>query len=308
MNIESEILKNRPNIKSNSLKAYLIILRKLNDNKEIENLDYLKEKEDIMKMINDKALTTQRNYLGSILVALPILKNSKDLLEFYKMELEKVNKDYQDIISSHEKSEKQKTNWSTLDELKEIFNKYKKQINKNNFKSKDTLNSKDFNFLSNYVIVALYTLIPPTRLDYAPMKIIKNEKEDDNKGNYLVNKSRNQKHFIISEYKSSKTYGKQIIKIPSELNSIINLYLKFHKDTDSFLLNSRGQHLTANGLSKLLTSSFSRFSNNKKITLNLLRHIVISENVKLTKDTAESKLANAMQHSEATQQTYIKVD
>ena len=307
MNLETEILKVRK-IKENSLKAYLIILKKLNNNKEVESLNYLKEKEDIIKKIKEKALTTQRNYLGAILVALPILKDSKDLLDYYKLELEKVNEEYQKIIGSHEKSDNQKTNWSTLSELKEIFNKYKKQITKDNYKLKDKLNSKEFNFLTNYLIVALYTLMPPTRLDYAPMSIIKNDSEDNDKGNYLVIKSRNKKHFIINEYKSSKTYGKIRINIQSELNSIINLYLKFHKDTDSFLLNSRGEPLSANGLSKLLTSSFSRYSNNKKITLNLLRHVYISENVKLTKDTDESKLANQMMHSGATQQMYIKKD
>ncbi len=306
MDIANEIKKTR-NIKENSLKAYLIILKKLNNNKEVENLDYLKDTENIMKKIKEMALTTQRNYLGSILVALPILKNSKDTLEFYKTELEKVNKDYQDIIGSHEKSEKQKTNWSSLEELKTILNKYKKEIKNNKYNDKEKLSSKEFNFLTNYLIVALYTLIPPTRLDYAPMSIIKSKEVDDDKNNYLVNKSRNTKFFIINEYKSSKTYGKQIIKIPPDLNSIINLYLKFHDDNKSFLLNSRGQHLTANGLSKLLTSSFKRYTD-KSITLNLLRHVYISENVKLTEDTEESKLASSMMHSEATQQTYIKKD
>ena len=306
MNMENEILKVRPNIKSNSLNAYIIILKKLNNNQTFENLNFLKEKEKIIKLIKQKALTTQRNYYSAILVALPFLKDSKDLLEYYKMELEKVNEEYQKIISTHQKSDTQESNWSTLNELKEIFNKYKKQISKDNYKSKDKLTSKEFNILSSYLIVSLYTIIPPTRLDYI-MKIIKNDKEDDNKSNYLVNKSRNTKYFIINEYKSSKTYGKQIIKIPPELNSIINLYLKFHKDNDSFLLNSRGDPLSANGLSKLITSSFSKYSM-KKVTLNLLRHVYISENVKLTKDTDESKLAKSMMHSAVTQQNYIKKD
>jgi hypothetical protein len=306
MDLKSEIEKIRPNIKPNSLNAYVIILRKLNDDKEVQSLNFLKEKQKIVEKIMKRALTTQRNYLGAVLVALPILKNSEELLEFYKGKLEKVSNEYQDIVDSHKKTDKQEVNWSSMAELSQILSSYKKAMLKINT-MREKLTQREFFFLTNYVVVALFTLIPPTRLDYAPMSIIENDKEDNGKKNYLVNKSRNKKYFIINEYKSSKSYGKQIIKIPSGLNSILNLYLKFHKDKSSFLLNSRGTPLTANGLSKLLTSSFGRYSKNKKITLNLIRHIYISENVKLTKDTDESKLANSMMHSASTQQTYIKV-
>ena len=304
--IIKEIKKTRK-IKDNSLQAYLIILKKLNNNKEVESLEYLKDTEEIMKKIKQKALTTQRNYIGSLLVFLPLLKNSKDLLDFYKLQLEKVNEEYQKFISSHEKSKSQSDNWSTLEELKEIFLKYKKEIKKKKYDKKEKLSSKEFNYLTNYLITALYILLPPVRLDYAPMSIVDKEEDVDDKSNFLVVKSRNKKHFIINEYKSSKTYGSQKINIPSELNSIINLYLKFHKDKSSFLMNSRGQALSANGLSKLLTSSFGRYSD-KTITLNLLRHIYISENVELTKDSKEQKLAEAMQHSVQMQQNYIKKD
>ena len=306
MNLKEEIEKIRPNIKPNSLRAYLIILKKLNNENDIESLDFLKDKENITDIIKKKALTTQRNYLGAVLVALPILENSESLLDYYKGELEKVSTEYQTIIDSHKKTDKQELNWSSMVELIEVLSKYKKGMLRINT-MREKLNERDFFYLTNYVVVALFTLLPPTRLDYAPMSIITNEKEDDNKQNYLVNKSRNKKYFIINEYKSSKSYGKQILQIPSSLNTILNLYLKFHKDKSTFLLNSRGTPLTANGLSKLLTSSFGRYSKNKKVTLNLIRHIYISENVKLTKDTDENKLANSMMHSSSTQQDYIKV-
>ena len=304
MKVEDEILKIRK-IKENSLKAYMIILKKLNDNKAVDNLDFLLKKDNVMKLIDEKALTTRRNYLGAILVALPIVPESEEVLDFYKDKLSKVNEQYSDKIATHEKSESQEKNWSTLDELKDVYLEYKKQIKKDKYLQKEKLDSKEFNYLTNYLIVSLYTLMPPIRLDYI-MKVIDKESDDDNKHNFLLNKSRNTKMFIINEYKSSKSYGKIKLKIPSELNSIINLYLKFHKDKDNFILNSRGSGVTANNLGKMITNAFSKYIN-KKITLNLLRHIYISENVTLAKDSDDSKLANKMQHSTSTQQKYIKV-
>ena len=304
MKVEDEILKIRK-IKDNSLKAYMIILKKLNNNKPVDNLDFLLKKNDVMKLIDEKALTTRRNYLGAILVALPILKDKDDILEFYKEKLSNINDQYQEKISSHEKSETQEKNWSSLEELREVYLEYKKQIKKDKYLQKEKLDSKEFNYLTNYLIVSLYTLLPPIRLDYI-MKVIDKESQDNDKHNFLLNKSRNTKMFIINEYKSSKSYGKIKIKIPPELNSIINLYLKFHKDKDNFILNSRGSGVTANNLGKMITNAFSKYIN-KKITLNLLRHIYISENVTLAKDSEDSKLASKMGHSTAMQQKYIKV-
>ena len=304
MKVEDEILKIRK-IKENSLKAYMIILKKLNDNKVVDNLDFLLKKDNVMKLIDEKALTTRRNYLGAILVALPIVPESEEVLDFYKEKLSKVNEQYSDKIATHEKSESQEKNWSSLEELRDVYLEYKKVIKKDKYLQKEKLDSKEFNYLTNYLIVSLYTLMPPIRLDYI-MKVIDKESDDDDKHNFLLNKSRNTKMFIINEYKSSKSYGKIKLKIPSELNSIINLYLKFHKDKDNFILNSRGSGVTANNLGKMITNAFSKYIN-KKITLNLLRHIYISENVTLAKDSDDSKLANKMQHSTSTQQKYIKV-
>ena len=306
MDLKGSILKMR-DIKPNSLKAYMIILRKLNDNKDIENLDFLKNTKRVLHFISDLAITTQRNYLAAILVALPVLKEETKLLEFYKEQLEVLNVEYNSFIGSHEKSELQKLNWMTLKNLRKIYESYRKEIRKEKYNKKETLTSKESKFLNNYLVVSLYVLMPPIRLDFAPMSIIKSSKDDDDKTNFLVNSSRNKKSFIINEYKSSKTYGKQVIQIPKELNTVLNLYLKFHKNTDSFLLNTRGKPLTSNALSKLITQAFGRYTNNI-ITLNLLRHIYITEKVQLTKDQDNTKIASAMQHSPATQQTYIKTD
>ena len=306
MDLKGSILKMR-DIKPNSLKAYMIILRKLNDNKDIENLDFLKNKKRILHFISDLAITTQRNYLAAILVALPVLKEETKLLEFYKEQLEVLNVEYNSFIGSHEKSELQKLNWMTLKNLRKIYESYRKEIRKEKYNKKETLTSKESKFLNNYLVVSLYVLMPPVRLDFAPMSIIKSIKDDDDKGNFLVNKSRNKKTFIINEYKSSKTYGKQVIQIPKELNTVLNLYLKFHKN-DSFLLNTRGKPLTSNALSKLITHAFGRYTNNI-ITLNLLRHIYITEKVKIKtadEEKEEEKIAKSMQHSTATQKTYIK--
>ena len=184
MDLKGSILKMR-DIKPNSLKAYMIILRKLNDNKDIENLDFLKNTKRVLHFISDLAITTQRNYLAAILVALPVLKEETKLLDFYKEQLEVLNVEYNSFIGSHEKSELQKLNWMTLKNLRKIYESYRKEIRKEKYNKKETLTSKESKFLNNYLVVSLYVLMPPIRLDFAPMSIIKSIKDDDDKGNFL---------------------------------------------------------------------------------------------------------------------------
>ena len=109
MNITELIKEKRPNLKDNSLKSYLTTLRKLNDNKEIENLKFLKKFTEIMENINEFKLTSQRNKLTAILVVLSAFdkKEFEEVEMKYRKELENRNKEYNDYIASHQKSEKQ---------------------------------------------------------------------------------------------------------------------------------------------------------------------------------------------------------
>ncbi len=51
MNLLDKIKEVRPNLKENSIKAYIITIQKLNGNKEIKDLDFLADKEEVKKKI-----------------------------------------------------------------------------------------------------------------------------------------------------------------------------------------------------------------------------------------------------------------
>jgi len=310
MDLKSLILERR-NIKDKSIQAYLIILKKLNDNKDINSLDFLNDTENIIKKINDKKLTTQRNYVSAILTALSCRKdiddNDETMLK-YKDHLKNLNDEYDTFIQSHEKTQSQVDNWCSLNELDNIRKNYKKKIRNNEYIKKETLTTEEKMTLTYYLIVSLYTLLPPVRVDYAPMAIITDLADDDNETNYLYIKSRNNKQFILNSYKTEKTYGKKFIDIPSQLNSVINLHLRFHKLQNSFLFNKKGNYMTSVDLTLMIPKAFGVYTY-KHVTLNLLRHIYISENIQLKSQEQikkEKDIAEAMCHSVATQKTYYK--
>jgi len=308
MDIKSLILERR-NIKEKSVNAYVIILKKLNNNQTIENLDYLNDTENIIKKIKEKKLTTQRNYICAVLVALGLNDNDNDeIMLIYKKFLEELNNEYNKFIESHEKTESQQQNWCSLSDLDDIRLNYKKRIRNNNYVNKETLTKEEHLTLTYYMIVSLYTLLPPVRVDFAPMSIITDILDDNGESNYLYIKNRNIKKFILNEYKTFNKYGKKVIDIGSKLNSVINLYMKFHPTNNSFLLNNKGIYMTASELTKQIPLAFGVYTY-KNVTLNLLRHIYVSEKVILKTDEQkkkESDLADAMCHSSFMQKNYWK--
>ena len=302
MDIISIIKKDRK-IKDNSLQAYITSLKKINDDKEIENINFLKNVKKIEDKLKDLKLTTKKNRYTSILVLLRAVGGQEELLKKYREKLDELTEEYFKEISKNQKTEAQSKNWVSLKELKKVMNTYKEEVKGRGLKNKNKLNAKETVLLQNYLITSLYLLIPPKRLDYN-VKIVKKRSQIKDGDNYLLNENKRNKTFIIQDFKTSKSHGTQEFKVPKELNNIINLSLQFN-NTGFLLLNNRGGRLSSNGLGKMVKRAFA--PTGKEITLNLLRKITISELVDHEALKKNKKLADDMGHSVNVQQTvYLK--
>ena len=215
-----------------------------------------------------------------------------------------LNEMYNEFINKNKKTDKQKKNWTNLGDLLKIQNKLRLEVNNRGVKTKENISNRDFDLLQKYLIASLYTLQPPVRLDFAEMKIIKNEKEDDNKNNFLYVRGKTRKFFIFNDFKTAKSKGKIRQPINSRLNNVINLWLK-HNKSDNFLIGKGGREMSPNALGKTITRIFN--IEGKRITLNLIRHVYISEHINLEQKKKEKELAQAMLHSVETQEDYAKV-
>lgn len=78
------------------------------------------------------------------------------------------------------------------------------------------------------MIYALYTLFPSRRLDYKNMMLTTETNIDDlNDINYLI--LSNPKQFVFNDYKTNNTYGKQVFKVPEDLDMVFNQYITSKK-------------------------------------------------------------------------------
>jgi hypothetical protein len=322
--LKKEIADNRK-ISKNSLNIYSKNLSKLAKDltgKEWENTSFLKKYSDVIKHLEDMTLSTRKNYLASILVGLSPQGRGK-----YEKGYEKVAKQYTDYLTSQakeyenqiieqKKSAKQEGKWVSKEALDKVRKTYANAIKKLGYtqKSKEFRKGKEKRhqeLIQKYLVASLYLLHPPRRNSYANMKIISNNafnklpngEKDDN--NYLVVISRNNKFFSFGDYKTKKQYGVQKITVDKGLNSVLNLWTNFN-ETEHLLLDSRGNKMTTNGLTKFLYKVFE--PTGKKISSTMIRHIVLTDKYGDESGYKEKlETAKAMGHSvEEQQKTYVK--
>jgi integrase len=241
---------------------------------------------------------TKRTYLISIVSILSLVKDKKPFIKSYKFYYDKMENKAKEIEEQpkNEKTESQKENWITMEEVKTKLNELKdKAPNQENLK----INESDYKAILDYLILALYVFNSPRRnMDYINMKIVKNYNENMAKDTNYLDLAK--KKFIFLNHKTSKKYPETEIDINPNLFEIINLYIKYNplvkgkapKEPITFLVNFKGIPIKqSNYITKTLNSIFG-----KKIGSSMLRHIYLSDKYGETLEEMK-KTSKEMGHS-----------
>ena len=254
-----------------------------------ENTDFLLNVEQVLEQINDKSLSTKKNYLSSVLVFLnPTgIKDYGDDLDKvitqYNKLLKQYHNEYITLIAEQKKSIQQSKNWVSLDTLVRINVKYKNKVRRmgitlGSYRIQD---KEKLDILQKYLVSSLYLFHPPRRCEYGDMDIISEREynklsftQKDFK-NYLVvgGRTAKKKFFSFGDYKTKSSMGLQKIPIKKNLNTVLNLWLR-HNPSKHLLLDSRGNQMSRNVLSKYLYKVFEEAG--VKISANMLRHIYLT--------------------------------
>ena len=280
----------------------------------ILNIDYsgnefLKDSKKVLEFIGTFSQSVQKNMVSSVLVAISLdrkpFEGFEDSYDIYNKYLKKLYTD--NAIPEGDKSLKECNNWLNWEDILKIVDVKGKIIKKAGINSTSNIpiTKNDFNMLQEYIVMCLYTMLPPKRLEYGDCIIVSEKNytllDDNQKINnaYLVVKSRTIKYFSfgINTLKSSIGIDKfQIIEISKSLNSVLNIWLNYNK-TKFLLVNEKGGVLGRNSLTKLLNKVFSPYS--KDISASMIRKIYISfqDQADFVKQAKKIERARAMNHS-----------
>ena len=128
MDITKIIQKARPNLKPQSIKTYLANIRKISGEKEIEDLRFLNNPNEIFEKLNPLVLTMKRNILSAIIVLISALPEfSVELYQTYADKLLQFTTEYKIEMSKNQKSATQEKNWTSMAVLSKIKSKGTKQ-------------------------------------------------------------------------------------------------------------------------------------------------------------------------------------
>jgi len=300
-NIKEAIRKLKPTSKDitieNHARHLRIIFEHFGGKKTL--LEYLLNTKKVIKNLEEKypKISTRSSYICSIFMYLRAVEADEKIIDFYYKHFIELKKELKIIDEKNEKSEKEESNWVSQAEIKQKIEELKKSFGK----------TRDFfDTYQQYLILNLYSLIPPLRNDFARVFVFK-KYDKEFTGNSI---NLNTKQLILTEYKTSKTYGRKTIDLPEELIKIIRKWLsireKIHpelKNRRELLFNLKLTAMNGTNLTIYLNKIFG-----KKVSSTMLRKSYLSERFPVIESTDDLKqLAGNMCHSvEIQQSTYRK--
>tara|TARA_R110000787_G_scaffold210885_1_gene320668 strand:+ start:395 stop:1330 length:936 start_codon:yes stop_codon:yes gene_type:complete len=296
-----KILEARPTLRPITMKNYkhyLISIGKKVTQSEFKNLDFSKNFEKVNFFLDEYTFNTRRAITTSLVVALGALDDPYDNKSSYDKLLAQQRTEFNKNKLLKKPDKKVIDNWKTMSDLKKIQNKWRRKVNDDNIPNRDVLSKRSQEILQNYLIVSLYTLMPPRRLIYSDVELIsttnfKKLAKIQKEKNYLVFSKSLKKIFFWFGYQKSKQQSDEyaLQKPNPRVRKILQLYLRFHRDRQWLLYNRLDRPMLHNNLGAQIKKLLG-------VGASMIRKIYITENTKqahLMIDTIASKMGHSSQ-------------
>jgi len=292
----SKLEKQLEGLSKKTIEMYVTKLRIVNGGKPFKSLAFLKNtaqvKEKLMTIQNDN---TRKSYVASIVAVLNRQDDaaSKKANEKYKTMFAKERSIFAEKQALGEKSETQKENWMSQDEIKAKHKELSDEVDA--IENKTKLTEKERKLVEDWLLLSLYVLQPPRRnADYYMMKFGMGEDKNFNyvcldKGMYKFN-----------NFKTSKG-GPEEIEIPDAMKKVFEQYLDMTglKAGNFILFQKDTNRTSSNAITKALNRIFG-----KRVGASMLRHIYLTDKYQDVSKEQE-KDSEFMSHSLSTQKNYI---
>jgi len=276
--LSEHIKKCRPTLSESSVKTYNSILKslylKIFGDGEID-FDNFEKSAKILEFLKEQEPNKRKTLMSALVV---ICKDPKP----YRTQMLDDIKETAIQTAKQEKTPEQEEHHISQDTLQAKFSElgmeaahiYKKKV----------LTMADLQKIQDFIILALFHLIPPRRAqDYTEFKIKNVDKEKDNYFDERVN------DFVFTKYKTAKFYGEQRLPIGKDLKLIIKKWIKAIPTVTEYLLfDTNGSKLTTVKLNQRLNRIFG---SDKGCSVNNMRHSYLSDkyqsSIKMNEDIAK---------------------
>lgn len=260
-------------MKQNIIRIEKLIGKKIDDFSE-------KDFKNVNKLVDE--ITEKYTLNSSIQTILGIIKyltfnSHSELAEEYREVLNELIIERNQEQNNQDYRNNEEENWIDYPELKKkVEDLVPEYLDK----------KKAFSGFRNFLILSLFTLIPPARISHYS-NMVKRYKDNmkvkpeslPSRKNYIIINGDGTHTFVFNKYKTSKTSGKVVHKIENkQLNELLDKYFKEYnndKKNKDFLINVNGNEMSQENITNSQRSVTKKLLG-KSISNNLFRHIFLT--------------------------------
>lgn len=231
----------------------------------LDDLKWVKRKHvSIDAMIEKKYdnLQTKHALFYALASTLKHLNPNDPMVEKYRNKYTAIQKQIDEQAYKQELSEEQKKHWQSEADIVKLRDYWLEHSD----------DGKHESAYRKYIALALYTLQPPIRAEWADMKIIHNGKQEVGPQNYLL-VDNGKMVIILNSYKTFRLYGKRKIDVSNELAQVIQQSLRLYPREWVLWVLGKDKPITKVGFNQFLNT----ISKDKKITVDSLRSSYITD-------------------------------
>jgi hypothetical protein len=306
LQLVQDLIKERE-IAESSANQYIQTLYSLHGKTPFTNLSWLKNTADVEQKLSQFAPSTQKGYIAAIVSVLSLVKDKSAFKKTYQHYYQKMMDGSKTEDKPDGKTKKQEENWLSWEEVQKKKHELHEEVVK--WVESKHISPSQYDTLLRYVVLSLYTEIPPRRnQDFMDMYAVKKYSDDLPKDKNYLDSIASPKTFVFNKYKTAKTYGQQKVELPAELTQALTWFLRHHplrtnkvKEFKLLVAHDGSALNSVNAITRLLNKIFG-----KKVGSSLLRHIYITNKYGDVKQEQEED-AKAMGNSVREQQSTYNV-
>ena len=157
------------------------------------------------------------------------------------------------------------------------------------------------------VLLTVAALVPAKRADWASLRVTRSPEDVQPHENGIAVRSK-RVVLVLNRYKTARAYGRHEEEIEGEAADVIRASLKAHPRAFLFTSPARPDGMSNDAFATYFSRTFEAHLR-KRVTINLLRHIWVTQKVDPRRMTAGEieELARKMLHGVDTQRLYFLV-
>jgi len=262
--------------------AQATVLKKLRSDRGVEDLS-------VHPSATIAAMDARYGFSSTRVVLAALKKAYPDSKEF-AAESKKRREQYKKLDESQEPTDKQREKYVGWADVLAFRDQYRNQMTE-----------------TEYFLLCLYTMWPPVRADYTPMKIVARKPRTLEDGmNYIIVRPKSIE-CLFHAYKTHSVYGDLKRKMPKALETVTREYLEHHPG-QTYLFEDAGVAWQSQRLGATIRRVFQRF-HGMDTGISTLRHSYATHAYKGMPALRDlKKLGEAMMHSVTTAQAYRHIE